>query len=149
MTNNVANYSSQTAANENTTLVPMLNERHQNQQQQNTADLAQSNFPELTTEKLSLTNKTDELVSESLLDGSHLTFHKNNNNLNHSLTNSSNSNTTHQIIKSARQHVNSNSLGKSTNDGGIRISGQKIEMPVLNDFFDHSAYLKKHEHGFR
>lgn len=33
--------------------------------------------------------------------------------------------------------------------GGTRIKGQKIEMPQLNDFFDHTEYLKKHERGFR
>jgi hypothetical protein len=29
------------------------------------------------------------------------------------------------------------------------VSGQKIEMPQLNNFFDHSVFLKNNEHGFR
>jgi hypothetical protein len=103
-----------------------------------------SNFLELTTEKLSLTNKSlsSRFVSESL-------------------TNSSTNNATADSIvvtnstnvhygKSSKQRGGSNSITKtSSGSGGIRVSGQKIEMPQLNNYFDHSAYLKKHEHGFR
>lgn len=107
-----------------------------------------SNFLELTTEKLSLTDKSllsSRLVSESLTSSS-TTIVTNNSTNNHSLSNSSSS--THHTKSSSKQRTSSNSLAKSSG-GGVRVSGQKIEMPQLNDFFDHSAYLKIHEHGFR
>lgn len=100
------------------------------------------NVGELTTEKLSFTNKSlaSQLVSESLanVDDSSTT--------NHTVTSG-----THHFKSTNRQRSSSNSLVKSSGSsgGGVRISGQKIEMPQLNDFFDHSAYLKKHENGFR
>lgn len=106
-----------------------------------------SNLPELTTEKLSLTNKSllsSRLVSESLTSGSTNVSHNSTNN--HSLSNSS---STHHAKSTNKQRTSSNSLIKSSTGGGMRVNGQKIEMPHLNDFFDHSAYLKKHEHGFR
>lgn len=106
-----------------------------------------SNFLELTTEKLSLTDKSllsSRLVSESLTSSS--TIATNNSTNNHSLSNSSSS--THHSKSTSKQRTSSNSVVKSSG-GGMRISGQKIEMPQLNDFFDHSAYLKLHEHGFR
>lgn len=82
--------------------------------------------PELTTEKLSLTNKT---LSDSLVN----------------LTNFIANNTS----KSTKQRANSNTIAESTNSGGIRVTGQKIEMPQLNNLFDHSMYMKKNEHGYR
>lgn len=115
------------------------------EQIQTTANLSQSNFLELTTEKLSLTDKSllpSRLVSESLTSSS--TIATNNSTNNHSLSNS-----THYAKSTNKQRTSSNSLVKQSSGGGVRISGQKIEMPQLNDFFDHSAYLKKHEHGFR
>lgn len=107
-----------------------------------------NNFLELTTEKLSLSNKSlpNRIASESLTNSS---------------TNVTRSNVTADSIvvsnstnvhygKSSKQRGTSNTLGRpSSGSGGIRISGQKIEMPHLNNFFDHSAYLKKHENGFR
>lgn len=87
-----------------------------------------SNSPlELTTEKLSLTNKT----SDSLLN----------------VTNFINANSS--LSKLTKQRGTSNIIGKSSGSGGIRVSGQKIEMPQLNNFFDHSVYLKNNERGFR
>lgn len=82
--------------------------------------------PELTTEKLSLTNKT---LSDSLVN----------------LTNFIANNTS----KSTKQRASSNTIAESTNSGGIRVTGQKIEMPQLNNLFDHSMYMKKNEHGYR
>lgn len=112
------------------------------------SDIPPSNFLELTTEKLSLTNKSlpNRFASESLTNSS------TNVTRNNATTDSivvSNSTNVH-YGKSSKQRGTSNSVGKpSSGSGGIRISGQKIEMPQLNNFFDHSAYLKKHEHGFR
>ncbi|XP_070499901.1 uncharacterized protein [Chironomus tepperi] len=103
-----------------------------------------SNFLELTTEKLSLTNKSlsNRFVSESLTNSS-------TNNATADSIDESNSTNVH-YGKSSKQRGASNSIAKtSSGSGGIRVSGQKIEMPQLNNFFDHSAYLKKHEHGFR
>lgn len=82
--------------------------------------------PELTTEKLSLTNKT---LSDSLV------------NLTNFIANNSS--------KLTKQRGNSNTIAESTNSGGIRVTGQKIEMPQLNNLFDHSMYMKKNEHGYR
>lgn len=82
--------------------------------------------PELTTEKLSLTNK---ILSDSLV------------NITNFVANNSS--------KSAKQRGNSNTIAESTNSGGIRVTGQKIEMPQLNNLFDHSMYMKKNEHGYR
>ncbi|CRK97488.1 CLUMA_CG010877, isoform A [Clunio marinus] len=104
-----------------------------------------NNVPELTTENLSLTNKSllsNRLVSESLTSSSVIV--KSNSSNYHSVSNS-----TQNFKSTNKQRTNSNSLIKVSASGGIRISGQKIEMPHLNDFFDHSDYLKKHEHGFR
>lgn len=110
---------------------------------------------ELTNETLLLTNESSlsqmALVSESLISNAIImNSSTNNNNHNHSLG------LNHIHSKSTKQRTNSNSLVKSiqssasgSSGGGVRISGQKIEMPVLNDFFDHSIYLKNHEHGFR
>ena len=81
---------------------------------------------ELTTEKLSLTNKT---LSDSLV------------NLTNFIANNSS--------KSTKQRASSNTIAESTNSGGIRVTGQKIEMPQLNNLFDHSMYMKKNEHGYR
>ena len=103
-----------------------------------------SNFLELTTEKLSLTNKSlsSRFASESLTNSS-------TNNATADSIVVSNSTNVH-YGKSSKQRGASNSIAKtSSGSGGIRVSGQKIEMPQLNNFFDHSAYLKKHEHGFR
>lgn len=112
-------------------------------EQTQTTAKSQSNLLELTTEKLSLTNElslSSRLVSESLtLSTTTIDV----------ASNRTVSNSTHNSKQTGKQKLSSNSLSKSTNDGGVRISGQKIEMPILNDFFDHSAYLKKHEHGFR
>lgn len=90
-----------------------------------------SNSPspsELTTEKLSSTNKT---LSDSLANETNFT------------ANSS------SLSKSTKQRGGSNTLVKATNSGGIRVSGQKIEMPQLNNLFDQSKYMKKNEHGYR
>ncbi|CAO1390954.1 unnamed protein product [Diamesa hyperborea] len=114
---------------------------------------------DMTNETLLLTNESSlskmELVSESLISNaiimnSSTNNNNNNNNHNHSLG------VNHIHSKNTKQRTNSNSLVKTIQSnasggggGGVRISGQKIEMPVLNDFFDHSIYLKNHEHGFR
>ncbi|KAG5679575.1 hypothetical protein PVAND_009135 [Polypedilum vanderplanki] len=127
-----------------------------------------NNFLESTTEKLSLSNKS--FVSESLTSNATNvtnTFNGGSNNSsfiridatslrpldNSPLSNSSVQNVVHHS-KSTKLRGSSNNLmkipsGSSGGSGGIRISGQKIEMPQLNNFFDHSEYLKKHEHGFR
>jgi hypothetical protein len=119
-----------------------------------------SNFHELTTEKLSLTDKSNRFPSESLLtssltsttlnvtSGNNITTMPSSAIADSVLLNSNNSTNVHYKGSKIQQRVNSNSLVKSSN-GGMRVSGQKIEMPQLNNFFDHSAYLKKHEHGFR
>ncbi|CAO1404988.1 unnamed protein product [Diamesa serratosioi] len=122
-----------------------------------TATVLSANSIEMTNETLLLTNESSlsqmGLISESQLSNaiimnSNTTTTNNNNNYNnhnHSLG------TSHNHSKNMKQRTNSNSLVKSSasGSGGVRISGQKIEMPVLNDFFDHSIYLKNHEHGFR
>lgn len=121
-----------------------------------TATMLQVTSIELTNETLLLTNESSlsqmALVSESLISNAIIlnSSTNNNNNHNHSLG------VNHIHSKSTKQRTNSNSLVKSiqsigsgSSGGGVRISGQKIEMPVLNDFFDHSIYLKNHEHGFR
>lgn len=86
---------------------------------------------ELTTEKLSLTNKT---LSDSLVNLTNFIG-----------INSSNTN----LSKSMKQRGSSNTITKTANSGGIRVTGQKIEMPQLNNLFDHSVYMKKNEHGYR
>lgn len=113
-------------------------------------DIPSSNFLELPTEKLSLTNKSlpSRLFSDALTDSS-TNLTRNGTAVAAADSLVSNSSNVH-YGKSSKQRGASNSLGKpSSGSGGIRISGQKIEMPQLNNFFDHSAYLKKHEHGFR
>jgi hypothetical protein len=114
-----------------------------------------SNFLELTTEKLSLTDKSlsNRFISELLADNSTATTlttttTRSNSSIVSDNDSIENSSTSVHNTKASKQRGNSNSLMKSTG-GGIRVSGQKIEMPQLNNFFDHSAYLKKHEHGFR
>lgn len=95
-----------------------------------------SNFGDSTTEKLSLTNKS---LSYSQPVAVSPTKETSFNDTKSSKTLSSNFKQ-HRIINSNVFHpIN----------GGTRMSGQKIEMPQLNDFFDHSEYLKKHERGFR
>ena len=108
-------------------------------QPQSTINSTASNFPELTTEKLSLTNKSlsNGIVSENPTSVTNY----------HSLSSSSSNSSTHHLKSTTKQRTNNSSVKSS--HGGVRVSGQKIEMPTLNDFFDHAAFLKKHEHGFR
>jgi hypothetical protein len=110
---------------------------------------APSNFLEPTTEKLSLSNKS-EAHSNVTSDSAHIeaaTASPKSLDSNSPLI----SNISVHHSKSTKLRGSSNSLVKtqSNSGGGIRVSGQKIEMPQLNNFFDHSEYLKKHEHGFR
>lgn len=102
-----------------------------------------SNPLDPTTEKLSLTDKS-VANSESVANSSLISTVASSNASDDTAVNSSNV----HYAKTSKQRGSSNSLVKSTG-GGIRVSGQKIEMPQLNNYFDHSAYLKKHEHGFR
>lgn len=95
-----------------------------------------SNSPELTTEKLSLPIKSAaESQSQVRLDTAAAV----------NITNPKSSN-----VKQQQPHriINSN-VYHPVSGGGVRAKGQKIEMPQLNDFFDHNEYLKKHERGFR
>ncbi|CAO1403675.1 unnamed protein product [Diamesa tonsa] len=118
---------------------------------------------DMTNETLLLTNESSlskmELISESLISNAIIMNSSTNNNNNNNNNNNHNHSlgVNHIHSKNTKQRTNSNSLVKTIQssasggggNGGVRISGQKIEMPVLNDFFDHSIYLKNHEHGFR
>lgn len=141
-----------------------LNHLHHQQQQQQeqienestttvSVSEAPSNFLELTTEKLSLTNKSlsnssTNVTTNENASTSHTAPQPTTPSDSSQISNSS-VNVHHAKI--SKQRGNSNSLVKvpSVSGGGVRVSGQKIEMPQLNNYFDHSAYLKKHEHGFR
>ena len=124
-----------------------------------TATVLPAKSIDMTNETLLLTNESSlskmELVSESLISNAIIMNSSTNNNYNNNNNHNHSLGVNHIHSKNTKQRTNSNSLVKtiqssaSGGSGGVRISGQKIEMPVLNDFFDHSIYLKNHEHGFR
>lgn len=96
------------------------------------------NSPKSTTEKLSIQNQP---FYKQALEESHTRDTLASSATQHNVSNSKSHNVKqHRIINSNVYHPVS---------GGVRTKGLKIEMPLLNDFFDHNEYLKKHERGFR
>lgn len=97
-----------------------------------------SNFGDSTTEKLSFTNKS---LPYSQLEADESSTKE------MSLNDTNKSSKTLSSNFKQQRVINSNVFHPI--NGGTKMSGQKIEMPQLNDFFDHSEYLKKHQRGFR